>query len=120
MRVIRRGVFETNSSSTHSLTMCSQDEYEQWENGELLLNDGWRVKEKFISRDQAIEWLKQAEHAVTIDFDDAEEVNAELRDSDMLTSDEYWNGSDLETFVKKYVTKNGEKVVAFGRFGFDR
>lgn len=26
---IRRGVFETNSSSVHSLTMCSSDEYEK-------------------------------------------------------------------------------------------
>lgn len=28
---IRRGVFETNSSSCHSLTMCSEKEYEKWE-----------------------------------------------------------------------------------------
>lgn len=25
--VIRRGIFETNSSSVHSITMCSDDEY---------------------------------------------------------------------------------------------
>ena len=30
-RQIRRGVFETNSSSTHSITMCSNKEYEKWE-----------------------------------------------------------------------------------------
>lgn len=28
-RQIRRGVFETNSSSVHSLTMCSDDEYKK-------------------------------------------------------------------------------------------
>ncbi|WP_313584682.1 hypothetical protein [Lacrimispora sp.] len=28
-RQIRRGVFETNSSSTHSLTMCSEEEFEK-------------------------------------------------------------------------------------------
>lgn len=27
---IRYEVFETNSSSVHSLTMCSSDEYEKW------------------------------------------------------------------------------------------
>lgn len=27
-RQIRRGVYETNSSSTHSLTMCSKEEFE--------------------------------------------------------------------------------------------
>ena len=39
-RQIRRGVYETNSSSTHSLTMCSKEEFEQWKNGELLF-DKW-------------------------------------------------------------------------------
>jgi hypothetical protein len=39
MRVIRRGVFETNSSSTHSITMCSIEEYEKWESGEVLLDE---------------------------------------------------------------------------------
>ena len=28
-RQIRRGVFETNSSSTHSLTMCSEEEFSE-------------------------------------------------------------------------------------------
>lgn len=28
--VIRRGIFETNSSSVHSITMCSDDEYNKW------------------------------------------------------------------------------------------
>ena len=36
---IRRGVFETNSSSMHSLTMCSEEEFEQWKNGELLFDE---------------------------------------------------------------------------------
>ena len=35
-RQIRRGVFETNSSSTHSLTMCSEEEFEAWKRGEVL------------------------------------------------------------------------------------
>ena len=30
---VRKGVFETNSSSTHSLTMCSEDEFDQWKDG---------------------------------------------------------------------------------------
>ena len=33
---IRRSIFETNSSSTHSITMVSGSEYDKWKNGELL------------------------------------------------------------------------------------
>lgn len=29
---IRRNVFETNSSSVHSITMCSKDDFEKWKN----------------------------------------------------------------------------------------
>ena len=38
-RQIRRNVFETNSSSTHSLTMCSEEEFEQWKKGEVLFDE---------------------------------------------------------------------------------
>ena len=37
--VIRRGLFETNSSSVHSITMCDDDTYTKWKNGELLVDD---------------------------------------------------------------------------------
>ena len=40
MKVVRRGVFETNSSSTHSLTICSNEEYTKWEDGELYWSYG--------------------------------------------------------------------------------
>lgn len=33
---IRRGVFETNSSSVHSLVMCTDDDYYKWKKGEIL------------------------------------------------------------------------------------
>lgn len=33
---VRQGVFETNSSSVHSLTMMMKDDYEKFENGELF------------------------------------------------------------------------------------
>ena len=35
---IRRGVFETNSSSVHSLTMCSFDEFDKWVRGEVMFD----------------------------------------------------------------------------------
>ena len=35
-RQIRRGVYETNSSSVHSLTMCTSSDYDKWKNGELV------------------------------------------------------------------------------------
>lgn len=40
---IRRNVFETNSSSVHSFTFCTDSEFEQWKRGELIF-DYWEDK----------------------------------------------------------------------------
>ena len=44
---VRKGVFETNSSSTHSLVMAVQSEFDKWENGELYYCEwfGSKLKE---------------------------------------------------------------------------
>lgn len=35
MKLVRRGTFETNSSSTHSITMCKESDFDKWKNGEM-------------------------------------------------------------------------------------
>ena len=35
---IRQGLFETNSSSTHSLTMCTVSDFDKWKSGELIFD----------------------------------------------------------------------------------
>lgn len=45
MKQIRNNVFETNSSSTHVLAICSESEYKDWEDGKILFNS-W--EEKFV------------------------------------------------------------------------
>lgn len=38
---IRRGVFETNSSSVHSLTMCMKSDYDKWASEDIFLYMGY-------------------------------------------------------------------------------
>ena len=55
MRQIRRCVFETNSSATHSLTLYKKDEWEKIKNGECLVDDGYKYrkdKQKFSSKEE--------------------------------------------------------------------
>ena len=35
---IRRNVFETNSSSTHSITLCSVEDYNAWQEGKMYMH----------------------------------------------------------------------------------
>lgn len=117
-RVIRRGVFETNSSSTHSITITQKEEYEKWEQGKLLLADG-----NFITKEEAIKELKGDKWFIqrnpNFDFNDKEALNNILRDYEYQTCDQYFDDDELETFEKTYTTKNGDTVVAFGKYGYN-
>ena len=64
-RQIRRGVFETNSSSTHSITMCSGEEYDKWCSGKLLF---WVGKKKFGELSKG--FVEKPEGAPTLVSDD--------------------------------------------------
>ena len=56
MKIIRRGTFETNSSSTHSITMCKESDFDKWKNGELYYcqDDG-----KFYDEEGKIKIIKE-------------------------------------------------------------
>jgi hypothetical protein len=52
---IRRGTFETNSSSVHSLTLCSKSDYERWSYGELFYEpwgEGFIEPEKILNSEE--------------------------------------------------------------------
>ena len=100
MRQIRRNVFETNSSSTHSLTMCTKSEFDKWVNGELA-------------------WDRWGDKLVPI----TPEVQADMagRYPEYLTYDQFndWEYISHETFEHNYTTPNGEQIVGFGYYGYD-
>lgn len=56
MEIIRNRVFETNSSSTHSITMCMKSDYDKWKNGELYFLE---CKEKFVTKEERDEILRK-------------------------------------------------------------
>lgn len=95
MKQIRNGVFETNSSSTHSLTIASQEEYDKWEKGELLIDSD---SMKFIN---------------------ASEKDKQKYPEDYLTYDEYYEDMEMETFEESHTTKSGDKIVVFGHYGYN-
>ncbi len=88
---IRRGVFETNSSSTHSLIVCTEEDFEAFQRGEKLLN--WR--------------------------DDLVDVNERDSDDedDFRTYDQM--GDYFDFYSKHFTTPSGDKMVAFGEYGYD-
>ena len=121
-RQIRRGVFETNSSSTHSLTMMMKSDYKRWKEEELYLYDGsgwgWEfskpVENQLYTRDEAVEFVKKNKY-----YKDVDEIDDDaLRDCDFISWDD--EGSEyLESFYQEFTTPSGETIVAFGEYGYD-
>lgn len=136
-RQIRRGVFETNSSSVHSLTMCSSDEFDKWVRGEVMFDTYSdklvNVKPEITEQDKKSaeayyeenkkhywkEWNQLSEEETYEWY--MKYMNDYGRfDSDRYnTYEEFFDNEYYETYHQSYTTPNGEKVVAFGYYGHD-
>lgn len=118
---IRRGVFETNSSSVHNFTMVSGEEYEKFVKGELYIH---RYDMDFLTKEQYIEenkkWLSEEEIEKILKCEDEHEL-CELTDGGLCTYDLFWDSVTeyFETFADTLVTKRGDTVIAFGYYGHD-
>lgn len=120
-RQIRRGVFETNSSSTHSLTMMMKSDYERWHNEKLYLYEGgwgWEynkpIKNNLYTRDEAVEFAKSHRY-----YKDKKRIDDEiLRGMGFISCYDKYN-EYLESFYKEFTTPTGEVIVAFGEYGYD-
>lgn len=126
MKQTRYGVFETNSSSTHSITMCMKDDYDKWVNGEVYLNEGgWcsysKYKDKqFVTKEEAIDIIvnNTYHHDADLTTMNNDELEEYFRDNEIYTCDSYGN-EYLENFEAEFTTPNGETVVSFGQYGYD-
>lgn len=66
---IRQGIFETNSSSEHSLTLMDRNNFYKWKNGELLATVKYRQNDNkcwgnFWSRMNVLEFTDDFENAL--------------------------------------------------------
>ena len=111
---IRYGSFETNSSSTHSLIICSDEEFEKFKNGELYMDS---YSGKLLSEDQIIESEKKW-HKDEI-LSDEELLEIALGDGQYSNYLHYLNNEYLEYYEREFTTKSGDKIVAFGLYGYD-
>lgn len=103
MRQVRQSVFETNSSSVHSLTMCSSQQMQDWKDGKIFYHKYHRE-----------EWVKSTPELLAMDPE-------ERNDDSLYTYEEYWQNIEdsweFEGFEDSFTTPNGETVYAFGYYG---
>ena len=111
MKQIRRNVFETNSSSTHSLVMAVDSDFDRWERGEVYYcrYTYGAAREKFeMDKFYSVEEVDAFYASIDEDRDDY----------DFCTYDEFTNTA-LEVDEYPYTTPNGEVVRAVAKYGYD-
>ena len=121
MKQIRQNTFETNSSSTHSLVICTEEEYNKLNCNELFITwDG-----KILALDEAKARLlhcninaNEVEELFNLRYTDSKLFSEKLQAYDILTLDTF--GEDYEWFQETYTSPSGDKIVAFGYYGEDR
>jgi hypothetical protein len=116
MRVVRHGVFETNSSSVHSLSIMTQEKFSKWDNSNFM-KDGETYtfdegKEMLMADADFLRWYGEESKEY-----DEETWNDMFREYEFYTKEDF--GGDYETFEEKFTTPSGDKMVAFGFFGRD-
>ena len=94
---IRQGVFETNSSSTHALSICTQEEWDKLQDEEYVV-DEWDITKMFDINDEVVK------------NDEYERY---------VTYDELYNHSSYEFFNRHFTTPSGDEMVAWGYYGHD-
>lgn len=115
---IRRGVFETNSSSTHSITICTKEEYKSFVNNELYIDD---YSGELITQEELEgmfeKYNKEYEEKYgKILYHSLEDFK---KDEGIYTYEEWCSDEDLEKYHEEYTTPKGEEIVVFGKYGFD-
>lgn len=114
----RLGIFESNSSSTHSMIIGMEDDFKKWENGELLYNR--YSTRSFCTKKEAIDILRKDSCYEDVDFDniEPEELEAYLEDEGFISWD-WLDNNELEHDYNEFVTPKGEKICAICRYGWD-
>lgn len=126
---IRPNVFETNSSSTHSLNICTEKEYDDWKNDSRIYfcENVPRDEKQFITEDELKQLLDKwnerfdEEDKLSIDtfFEKNQWGESAAEDYGVFRFDDYYNHYEdcLQTYVQHFTTPSNDEMVAFGYYG---
>ena len=129
---IRGGLFETNSSSTHSMVIMTEKDFRKWESGyyyykpynykyELeheYLDPSYKPVEKALySEDEVRQFLL---HNASITQDDFEDNDFEdlAYDSCFYSINKFDRDGELEIDEAEFTTPNGDRVICHCAYGY--
>lgn len=138
---VRPGVFETNSSSTHSLNICTKSDYEKWaeDPNMVFIGNSWCCGpknfdgRKFVTKQEVIDFLKKKNESIEdesrkypetveeyfeCDEDDWYSISPASEDGIYGFEAYELDNEELETYAQKFTTPSGDEMVVFGAYGY--
>lgn len=112
---IRQGVFETNSSSTHAVSVCTKQQWDDYLAGKLWMNNDLNLLPEEDAKEANAQIISDAKNRAAKGgwtFDESD-YDYELY---YPYDDMYENNYDW--FNEKF-TLNGNEIVAYGYYGTD-
>ena len=126
---IRHNVFETNSSSSHSLVVCTKDEYMKFKQGKLFYMNSSAFEKKFLPLEELIDEMFNTHQ---IDVDAHKELKKMLKKKDIEGIEDYLLDYGVYSFntygdaewvddkyYTEYKTPGGETISIFGYYGYN-
>ena len=121
MRTIRHNTFETNSSSTHCVTILKAEDYKRWKSNEIFVADGRTV----ISLEEMQKILQEDKgYTGSANYDEMSEFinNLDYEDCEDLPQSHDMHGDycdQLEDDITYYTPDGGEKLVILCSYGYE-
>ena len=144
MEKIRHNIFETNSSSTHVVVICTVDEYKKFVEGELAYNRETEKLEKrkhlnerelrekyfnvnaqkldngYVYDNHYVESLDQLiDNNVIFPVDKEKLKYYDIDDWVYESYDDFMSHEGMEYTNQKYTSPSGDDLVVFGYGGYD-
>lgn len=127
MRVIKT-IFETNSSTTHSVVVMPKEKYDKWTSGLYYFNGSYYGNEpkgekpvdgEIYTEEQVLEFL--SELGYKYNDEDYDSVSQYVEDCDVgfISWEAWFEDEYLETDKTWYTTPGGEEIVICCKYGFD-
>jgi hypothetical protein len=136
--VIRRSVFDSNSSTMHTCVIMTEDQYKKWESGKLYYYkySAWLFdnlpKEKrpevgcLYTQDEVISFYDLTKYKYDPStYISANEEYSNSKDQfikemgDFIGYDDWFDDEYLEMDNEKYITPNGERIIVCCKYGND-
>ncbi len=143
MITVRHNVFETNSSSTHSITICTKKQFDDWKAGKCFFNinsstfvypdansvERYRqeaidqYKSQRDSDPYSVKWdlLSPESQEKYISSHVKYKLEQERSSYCSMSYDNYryYHKEGCEYTEKFFTTEHGDQIVAFGKGGYD-